>query len=126
MIVSISLNEKNIEDIDRIAKEQGYNGRSEVIRAGLRLLINEEKQKEKLKGFIEGVLIVVNKEEDNDEISKIRHLFNDIIKTQIHNHLESHNCLQIFVLNGDSEKIKLFVNKLETCKKTEYVKLIVS
>lgn len=126
MIISLSLNETIINELDKIQKEQGYSGRSEVIRSALRLLINEEKQKYNLKGIIEGVLIAINQEKYNDEISKIRHQFNDIIKTQIHNHLENHKCLQIFVLKGDSEQIKLLINKLETSKKAEYVKLVVS
>jgi CopG family transcriptional regulator, nickel-responsive regulator len=125
-IVSISLNDKILKDIDRLERELGFSGRSEVIRAGVRLLINEEKGKSKLRGQIDGVFVVVNQERYNEDISKIRHEYNDIIKTQVHNHLDSHKCLQIFVIKGDAEKVKGLLRKLETCKKTEYVKSFIS
>jgi CopG family transcriptional regulator, nickel-responsive regulator len=125
-IVSISLNDKLQKDIGKIEREMGFSGRSEVIRAGLRLLLSEEKEKAKLTGEIEGVMIVVNEEKHNDDISKIRHDYNNIIKTQIHNHLESHKCLQIFVIKGNAEKVKELLKKFEICKKTEYTKLIIS
>ncbi len=125
-IISISLNDKLLKEINKLEKEQGYSGRSEVIRAGLRLLVNEEREKSKLSGEIEGVIIVVNQERYNEDISKIRHEFNDIIKTQIHNHLESHKCLQIFVIKGNAEKVKIILKKFQTCKKAEYVNLVIS
>jgi CopG family nickel-responsive transcriptional regulator len=123
-IVSISLNEKLLGDIDRIEKELGFSGRSEVVRAGLRMLVQNEKENSKITGIIEGVVIVVNPEKYNEDISKIRHDYSDIIKTQIHNHLDAHKCLQIFVLKGNAEKVKAMIKKLESSKKTEYVKLI--
>jgi CopG family transcriptional regulator, nickel-responsive regulator len=122
-IISISINDRLLKEIDRLEKEQGYSGRSEVIRAGLRLLISEEKEKSRLTGEVEGTVIVVNEEKYNEEISLIRHEFNNIIKTQIHNHLDSHKCLQIFVIRGSAAKVKELVKKFQTSKKTEYVKL---
>jgi len=125
-IISISLNDNLLKNIDLLEKKEGYSGRSEVIRAGLRLLVNEEREKSKLSGNIEGVIIVVNQEKYNEDISKIRHEYNDIIKTQIHNHLEVHKCLQIFVIKGSAEKIKQLMKELQTCKKIEYIKLFIS
>ncbi len=125
-IISISLNDKILKDIDKLERELGFSGRSEVIRAGVRLLISEEKEKAKLSGEIEGVIVVVNQERYNEDISKLRHEYNDIVKTQIHNHLDSHKCLQIFVIKGIAEKVKKFLTSLETCKKVEYLKMFLS
>ncbi|MCM2324866.1 MAG: CopG family ribbon-helix-helix protein [Candidatus Woesearchaeota archaeon] len=124
-IMSISLNDNIIKDMDNLQKELGYSGRSEMIRAGIRMLIASERENSKLSGKINGTLIVVNEEKDNEDISKIRHDHNEIIKTQIHNHMDSHKCLQIFILEGDAKKIKLLVNELQTSKKADYVKLVI-
>ena len=48
VIISISLNERILKDIDKLERDLGFSGRSEVIRAGVRLLISEEKEKAKL------------------------------------------------------------------------------
>jgi CopG family nickel-responsive transcriptional regulator len=125
-IISVSLNDKILKDIDRLERDLGFTGRSEVIRAGVRLLISEEKGKSRLSGQIEGVIVVVNQEKHNEDISYLRHEFNEVIKTQIHNHLDSHKCLQVFVIKGEAEIVKKFIGKIETCRKAEYVKLFIS
>ncbi|MBN2368589.1 CopG family ribbon-helix-helix protein [Candidatus Woesearchaeota archaeon] len=125
-IISISLNEHILEDIGRLKNELGFSGRSEVIRAGIRKLVADEKDRSKMIGIVDGVLLVVNPERYNDDISKIRHKYNKEIKTQIHNHLYTHKCLQIFVLKGEAERIKNLVRDFQSSKKTEYVKLVVS
>ena len=43
-IVSISLNDKILEEVDRARNELGFSGRSETIRAGIRMFISETKE----------------------------------------------------------------------------------
>jgi len=125
-IVSISLNDNILEEIDKLGK-RGYSGRSEVIRAAIRDMISNEKDISQLKGDLDGVLIISNNEKHGEEISEIRHKYTNIIKTQIHNHLNSSDkCLQIFVVSGPAEKIKALVNEFKISRKTEYAKLFVS
>ncbi len=126
VIISISLNDTILEEMERMQKELGYSGRSEIIRSGLRMLVSAEKEKSSFKGTIEGIIIVVNEEKYNEEISKIRHNFSGIIKTQIHNHLQSHKCLQIFIMKGNAKKIVDMLNKIEISKKANYIKFIVT
>jgi CopG family nickel-responsive transcriptional regulator len=123
--MSISLNDNIIKDMDKLQKELGYSGRSEMIRAGIRMLIASERENSKLSGMISGTLIVVNEERNNEDISRIRHDHNEIIKTQIHNHMDSHKCLQIFILEGDAVKVKRLMKDLQTSKKADYVKLVI-
>jgi CopG family transcriptional regulator, nickel-responsive regulator len=125
-IISISLNEKILKQINELEKEQGYSGRSEVIRAGIRQLISDKKEKSKLKGNVDAVLIIIHDEKYSERVTTIRHKHQHIIKTQIHNHLENHKCLEVFILNGDSEEILTLVSNFETEKKMDLVKLIVS
>lgn len=126
VIVSISLNEKILEEIDRIQKELGFSGRSEVIRTGARMLISENKEKEGLTGKINSTLLLIHNQDAEDVVTEIKHRFEDITKTQIHSHLRENKCLEIFVLDGDSERIKEMVRLFQTSRKIEYVKLIVA
>jgi len=126
VIVSISLNDKILKEIDRIQRELGFSGRSEVIRAGARMLISESKEKEGLTGKINSALLLIHSREAEDVVTEIKHRFEDITKTQIHSHLKENKCLEIFVLDGDADRIKEMVRLFQTSRKMEYVKLIIA
>ena len=49
-IVSISLNDDIINDIDKLQKNLGFTGRSEIVRAGLRNIIAEQKERDSITG----------------------------------------------------------------------------
>ena len=124
-IISISLNDTILKEINKIQHEHGYSGRSEVIRAGTRLLISEHKDTEKLSGEINSILIIIHSHDSENAVSEIKHEFNDITKTQIHSHFEKEKCLEIFVLQGNAEKIKEMHRLFKTNKKMDIVKLII-
>jgi len=44
-IVSISLNDEILSELDKLQSSMGFSGRSETIRAGIRAFVSEEKQK---------------------------------------------------------------------------------
>jgi CopG family nickel-responsive transcriptional regulator len=124
VIVSISLNDVILEEIDRIQHEYGYSGRSEVIRSGARLLIAENKEKEKLSGKINSVLLLIHGQDVENSVSDIKHKFEDITKTQIHSHLRENKCLELFILEGDANRIKAMVRHFQVGGKMSYIKLI--
>jgi len=124
-IVSISLNDNILKEIDKIEKELGYSGRSEVIRAGARLLISDFKNKEKITGKINAILLLIHSPDSEDVVSEIKHNFEDVTITQIHSHLRN-KCLEIFILDGDAEKIKEMVRLFQTSRKMDNVKLIIA
>ena len=47
-IISVSLKDDFLEEVNVIQKELGFSGRSELIRAGLRMIIADNKDKKKL------------------------------------------------------------------------------
>jgi len=126
VIVSISLNDTILKEIDRIQNAFGYSGRSEVIRAGARLLISESKEKERLTGNINSILLLIHSQEAENVVSEIKHKFEDVTNTQIHSHPREDKCLEIFVLDGDADRIKEMVRLFQTSRKMDYVKLIVA
>jgi len=124
-IVSISLNEKLLQEIDHIKDEMGFSGRSEVIRASARMLIADNKEKDELNGEINSVLILIHHKKVEDKVTEIKHDFEDVISTQIHSHLREEKCLEIFILDGNAHRMNQFYKMFETSPKMEYVKLIV-
>ena len=124
-IVSISLNEKLLEEIDNIKNEIGFSGRSEVIRASARMLIADNKEKRDLKGEINSILVLIHNQEVEDKVTEIKHDFEDIINTQIHSHLKENKCMEIFILDGSADRIKELAKMFQISRKLDYVKLIV-
>lgn len=125
-IISISLNDKLLTEIDQLQKELGFSGRSEVIRAGARMLLADNREKEKLEGRLNSVLLLIHSQKVEDTVTAIKHEFEDIISTQIHNHLREDKCIEVFILEGDAARIKDLVRLFLTTRKMDYVKLIVA
>lgn len=125
-IVSISLNEEILLNIDKIQKDLGFSGRSEVIRAGVRMLIADSKDKEELIGEIRAILLLTHNKKAESDTSKIKHRFVDITKTQIFDHVREDKFLEIFVLDGDADTIKEMYRQFITSRKMDYIKLIIA
>ncbi len=104
-IVSLSLPQQMVVTIDEIQKSLGFSGRSELVRAALRLMLEDQRQKASLKGRVTAILAVTHDQEDEEAVTRIKHLFEDVIRTHLHNKLSRSNCVELFLLEGDAEKI---------------------
>lgn len=125
-IISISLPDEILEEIDKLQNELGFSGRSEVVRAGVRILLADSKEKGKLEGKLNSVLLLIHAQKVEDTVTEVKHEFEDIISTQIHNHLREDKCLEVFILEGDATRIKQLVQRFQTSRKLDYVKLVVA
>lgn len=125
-IISISLNKDMIEQMNTIQKDMNFSGRSEIVRAGLRTLIEEYNSLYALSGIVEGTLIVTHKEEYNDEFSKIKHTApHDCVKTHLHHELENHLCMEILLFRGDSKYLQALYQQFVSSRKIGSVKVVV-
>ena len=124
-IISMSLDEKTLSDLDSLPLKLGFAGRSEAIRAGVKKLISENKEIERLSGSIKSVLLMVHNEAAEEKATEVKHSFEDIISTQIHSNLKSGKCLEIFVLDGKASRVREMFRETQANRKVEYVKLVV-
>lgn len=123
-IVSISLNDEILSELDRLQKTMGFSGRSEAIRAGIRSFVSEEKQKSDLSGNIHAILLVVHNNEFDHIVSGITHNFEDLITTHLHSKIENEKCMELFVINGDAEKVSAMTKDFQINKSMDTVKLV--
>ncbi len=123
-IVSISLNEEILAELDRLQKSMGFSGRSEAIRAGIRSFVAEEKQNAKLFGNVHAVLLVIHSDEFDDIVSGIKHNFEDLITTHLHSKIEGEKCMELFVIDGEADKVSTITKDFQTNKKMDTVKLV--
>ena len=123
-IVSISLNQEILSELDRLQKTMGFSGRSEAIRAGIRTFVSEEKQKSELAGNIHAILLVVHNDEFDHVVSGIKHNFEDLITTHLHSKIEGKKCMELFVIDGDAERVSTITKDFQVNKNMDTVKLV--
>ena len=113
-----------IKELDRLQKTLGFTGRSEIVRAGIRTFVQEEKQKQDMKGIKNAILMVVHLDEFDDEVAGIKHDYEDLIKTHLHNRIDKNRCVELFLLDGDAQNIDAVTKGFLTNRKMDYVKLV--
>lgn len=123
-IVSISLNDEILYELDKLQKSLGFSGRSDAIRAGIRNYISEEKQKNELTGDVNAILMVIHNNEYDQVVTGIKHNFEDLIRSHLHNKIEGDKCLELFMLNGNADRICTMTRDFQVNKKMDTVKLV--
>ena len=123
-IVSISLTEEILKEVDNLQKTLGFSGRSDAIRAGIRSFVAEEKQKAELSGDVHAILLVVHKDDYDNEVTEIKHNYEDLITTHIHSKIDGEKCMELFMLNGSAEKVSFITKQFQINKKMDTIKLV--
>jgi CopG family nickel-responsive transcriptional regulator len=123
-IVSVSLNEDILYEVDKLQKALGFSGRSEIVRAGIRNLLAEERERQNLSGSLFAVLLAIHDEKSDDQVTTMQHDYDRLITTHIHNKIDGDRCLEIFLIKGTAEEIKDMTKKFQSNKKMDHVKLI--
>jgi CopG family transcriptional regulator, nickel-responsive regulator len=124
-IVSLSLNDKILAEIDRLEKELGFSGRSEVVRAAIRHFITEDEGVKAISGKVHAIMIVTHSNRADEIISEATHKFDDIVITHLHNKTEGDKCLETFIVAGDAGRIKAMFKTLQSNRKADYVKILI-
>lgn len=123
-IISISLSDELLTELDKLQKTMGFAGRSEAIRAGIRNYVSEEKQKDELSGNLHAILLVVHNDEFDDMIAGIKHNFEDLIITHLHSKIHGNKCVELFMLDGEAERVSTITRNFKINKKMDNVKLV--
>lgn len=125
-IVSFSLFQEDISRIDEAATLLEVKSKSEVIRSSINCLIEELSSESKLHGHVHAAIIVLHDEKASGEISRKRHNFEEIIRTQMHCHFTENKCIETIIVEGNGEKVRKLLVELRKIKKVSNVKLVVT
>ena len=123
-IVSISLTDEILKEIDSLQKNLGFSGRSDAIRAGIRSFVSEEKQKENLSGNVNPILLVVHNDEYDNQVNGIKHSYEDLITTHLHSKIEGDKCMELFMLKGEADSVSSITKDFQINKRMDTVKLV--
>lgn len=117
VIVSLSITDSLLSDLDFLKEEMGFTNRSEAIRYAIRGLISEKmiefKSSENIVATITGLY---NKSVNKDVLARLQHDYDDLIKTLLHVHLDEINCLEVMVVKGNGDVLNELIHKLRSLK----------
>lgn len=124
VIVSVSLNDKILAELDSYQRQLGFSGRSEIIRAGIRAFVSDEKQKSKMTGNVNAILLVVHEDEYDSTASEIASNYEDLVITRMHSKIDGKKCMELFVLKGDAKDVSDMSKKYTANKYMDSTKII--
>ena len=123
-IVSLSFPEKMLKEMDDVQKGSGFTGRSELVRAAIRLLLEDSHEKNALTGDLNGVLVVTHEQDEETPVTKLKHNNEDIIKMHLHSKTKSSVCVELFLVQGDAKKVVNMAKAFQAEDKMKSSKLI--
>lgn len=128
--ISLSFPKFLLKEIDEVVKKKGYSSRSELIRDATRKHILENNQLDK-EGNISGIIVVVYTptKKAMDEMSKAYFEHNNIVKSINQSYITT-SCgknkkVEIFIVEGNSDNISKFYDKITNIDGKIYDKIVV-
>ncbi len=120
-VVSVSLPDNLLEQVDSLIDARGYSGRSDLVRAALRDFVTRERENE-VTGDVNATLTLLYPHGYERKIGEIRHEHTGIITSMMHGHAGEH-CVEVFMLEGDAADVRAFVDALKRARETQLVRV---
>lgn len=123
-IVSISLTDDNLLDLDRIQETFGLGGRSEAVRNAITSALSEIQDMENMEGLVEGVLITIKRDHADPWMGVIQAKHTGAIKTQLHSHLKNHKCLEVMIISCEASELQSMLREIKATGKADYIRFV--
>ena len=123
--ISISLPPSLLEDFDQVTSNIGYD-RSKAIQQAMRDFISEYHWELDITASAVGTITIIY---DHDilglegELTKIQHQHTALISSTTHIHLDTHHCLLVIVVKGNTAKIKELATQLQSLRGINQLKV---
>src|SRR5207247_11262879 len=112
-----------VRTLDDVAQRRRYPSRSEAVREALREFIDVT---EWGRGGGEASVIlavIYGRRNPRADLAMLQHRF-DEIRTMLHTHVDEADCLQIFVAEGSTARLKELIAQLRRIKGVKVIKFI--
>lgn len=124
-MISVSLTSDLLRRLDALVREKGYSSRSEVIRDAVREVLSEYELDKMEQGRATATITVISGYERSDvdeRLTRLRHEYNELVTSNMHLHIGEEYCLEIFVVQGEFDKILSFIGKVRAVRGVQQVK----
>ena len=125
-IISLSIPEPLVKQMEQNMKEKGFVSRSEVVRQSLRLYLTEDQKIENVEGEAVATITLIYKEKaDRRRLLETQHIYNGLVSTFLHAHIHHGFCLEVIILKGEALLIRKFVDRLRQNPEISEIKISV-
>ena len=125
---SVSVPKDLAKQLDRMAKEKGYDNRSLAVADMVRAHLVEHRQNlgdQEIAGTIT-LVYDHHKQHVQAALTDIQHDHHEVIVSTLHVHLDHDNCLEVLVVRGKAGVIKRIADELTAAKGVKHGKLTVT
>jgi CopG family transcriptional regulator, nickel-responsive regulator len=124
----ISMDDKLLENFDKLIEQKGYANRSEAIRDLIRAAQVELELEQEEKEGVGTVTLVYNHHvrDLSDKLTEQQHAYHDQIISALHVHLDAHNCLEVLVVRGKVRDVRRIADELIGVKGVKHGKLVMT
>ena len=123
-IISLSIPDSLLEQIEEAIKEKGFVSRSEIARQALRMYLTEDLKIEDIEGeAIATVTLIYRENADRRQILETQHVHSGLVSTFLHTHIHKGFCLEVIILKGQAAVIRKFVDALRRNEQIMQIKI---
>jgi CopG family nickel-responsive transcriptional regulator len=125
-IISLSIPDALLEQVDKTITEKGFVGRSELIRQALRLYLTEDLAIEEINGEAVATITLIYRENaDRRRLLDAQHVYGGLVSTFLHAHIHEGYCLEVIILKGQATLIQKFIDNLRQNEQINQIKVAV-
>jgi len=121
----VSLDSDLLDKFDQLCEEQSYQTRSEAIRDLIRNHLVRREWEDTDKEIAGSLTMVYDHHQSNlsQRLTELQHETHDLILSSLHVHLDHDNCLEVLVLKGKGDEVRMLGQKLISTKGVKHGKL---
>ena len=121
----VSMSAELLENLDTLLAKIGYSSRSEAIRDMVRNRLVEQEWEGTEREVVGTITLVYSHEvrELTEMRTTLQHHYTGEIISTTHVHLDEHNCLEVLIVRGKSQRVREIAEKLISTRGVKHGKL---
>jgi CopG family nickel-responsive transcriptional regulator len=112
-VVSVSLPERLLTELDRFVSEGDFAGRSDAVQSALVDFMAERRAWKGKNSRENAIIAVCFNKRDERGVGEVKHAYTDVMKSMLHTHLEGDDCVEVFVVEGQTGRIQAMTKALQ-------------
>jgi CopG family nickel-responsive transcriptional regulator len=122
-VISVSLPEDLVADLDAAIAAGAYKGRSEFLRAAVR---DHLQGRTAIAGrHVHGSITLLYPHDKEARVSDVRHAFHDVVLSLMHTHCEAETCMDVLIVGGPPARVQALQETLERMRDVHRSRLVV-
>lgn len=121
-IMSVSLPDSLVQQMDDLTKERGFAGRSDFVRAALRDFIQQLMLDQTKRGKHSATITLLYPEELERRVAEVAHDHSKLVTSMMHAHAGRGRCVTVYIVEGEGEAIHQLTAKFKSLRDAEVVR----